>query len=133
MQARSQRHIPTVFNNVPTHDYLGVLRGDNESSKKVVDFLKFKKEELARATGVAKSSIRYDERMPVELAERLQEIGVICSLVAEYFKGDIEKTALWFRLKNPLLGDISPRDMIRAGRYEKLVKFIQNALAGNTP
>jgi len=28
-------------------------------------------------------------------------------------------------------GGISPRDMICFGRYQKLEKFIQNALAGN--
>jgi hypothetical protein len=34
---------------------------------------------------------------------------------------------LWFKTRNPLLGDISPRDMIRLGRFERLRKFIINA------
>lgn len=131
MQVRAQ--VPPAFNNIPAHDYLGILHENKDSQKKIVNFLHLTKEDLARATGIAKASIRYDERMPSELSDRLREIGVICGLVAEYFKGDIEKTALWFKLKNPLLGDISPRDMIRFGRYQKLVKFIRNALAGNTP
>jgi hypothetical protein len=38
---------------------------------------------------------------------------------------------LWFQTKNPLLGNISPRDMIRYGRYEKLRRFIMNALEDN--
>jgi hypothetical protein len=52
-------------------------------------------------------------------------------LVAQFFGGDAAKTALWFKTKNPLLGDISPRDMIRYGRYEKLRRFIMNALDDN--
>lgn len=122
----------TIFNTVPTHDYLGLLKED-DSSKKVVDFLDFTKEDVASATGLPKASIRYDERIPSELAERLLEIGIVCELVADYFKGDLRKTALWFRIKNPALGNIAPRDMIRFGRYQKLIKFVQNALAGNLP
>jgi len=34
----------------------------------------------------------------------------------------------WFKARNPLLGDVSPRDMIRLGRYEKLRKFIISAM-----
>lgn len=130
MHARQTSH--TIFNTVPTHDYLGFLKEDN-SSKKVVDFLGLTKDEVAKATRLPKASIRYDDRMPSELVQRLQEIGVICELVAEYFKGDPRKTALWFQMSNPSLGNMSPRDMIRFGRYQKLVKFVQNALAGNTP
>lgn len=122
-----------IFNTVPTHDYLGILKEEDDSSKKVVDFLELSKEDVAKATNLPKSSIRYDERIPSELAQRLLEIGIICELVADYFKGDLRKTALWFRIKNPALGDIAPRDMIRYGRYQKLIKFVQNALAGNLP
>jgi hypothetical protein len=38
---------------------------------------------------------------------------------------------LWFKTKNPLLGSISPRDMIRYGRYEKLRRFVMEALEEN--
>ena len=37
------------------------------------------------------------------------------------------------RQSNPLLGDISPRDMIRLGRFERLRKFIINAVLKQTP
>jgi len=50
-----------------------------------------------------------------------------CNLVAEFFDGDPVKTALWFRTPNPMLGDMSPRDMIRYGRYKRLQKFILEA------
>ena len=58
------------------------------------------------------------------------EIGIICELVAGYFDGDIQKTYLWFTVPNPILG-MSPRDMIRYGRYRKLLRFVKSALAGN--
>ena len=59
------------------------------------------------------------------------EIANIAQLVAQYFEGDTAKTALWFRTKNPLFGSISPRDMIRFGRYEKLRRFVTEALGQN--
>jgi len=49
-------------------------------------------------------------------------------MVAKFFDGDTDKTVLWFKARNPLLGDISPKEMIRLGRYERLRKFIINAL-----
>ncbi len=49
-------------------------------------------------------------------------------LVALAFDGDDHKAAIWFRTKNPLLGDISPRDMIRLGRFDRLRKFILSAM-----
>lgn len=118
-----------IFNTIPPHNYLGLL-GEN-TPKKVVIFLNLSTNEVSKAMGVSKKSVRYDEKIPRELAQHLQEIAIICELVAGYFNGDIQKTALWFQVKNPALGGISPRDMIRFGRYQKLEKFVQNALAGN--
>ena len=126
-----QQKSSALFGNLPTEDYLGLLKGDDP--RKVVDYLKFSQGEVSSATGVPEKSVRYDKKIPQELVRRLQEIAVICELVAEYFKGDLQKTNLWLNLKNPLLGNISPRDMIRFGRYEKLHKFIQDALAGESP
>lgn len=51
--------------------------------------------------------------------------------VVEFFDGDTSRAALWFWLPNPLLGDISPRDMIRYGRYAKLQEFVTDALTEN--
>ena len=129
---RAQRNSADIFSNIPKHDHLGIFKEDN-ASKNVVDFLNLTQEDVANITGLPKASIRYDNRIPHELLQYLQEIGVTCELVAEYFKGDLRKTALWFTIKNPALGNISPRDMIRYGRYQKLVKFIRNAFAGNNP
>lgn len=128
---RNQRNNTALFGNIPKHDYLGFI--SEQDPKKVVRYLKFTQADVSSATRIARASIRYDDKMPPELLTRLQEIAMVCELVAEYFNGDLKKTALWFSLKNPLLGNISPRDMIRIGRYEKLLSFIQDALSGEAP
>lgn len=54
-------------------------------------------------------------------------------LIKKYFRGDEEKTLLWFKTKNPSLGGKAPLDMIRDGRSKKLIDFIQSSLDGNYP
>jgi hypothetical protein len=61
------------------------------------------------------------------VAERLRELANIANLVAEYFEGDVQKVGLWFELQNPMLGNISPRNMIRRGRYKRLLNFVLDA------
>jgi hypothetical protein len=117
----------TLFDTVHEKDYLKF--GDNSASN-VVKFLKFSKSEVANLTGVTANSVRYDEKIPVEVKDRLEEIAVICQLVAKHFKGNADKTALWFRTTNPFLGGVSPRDMIRIGKYKKLMQFIMDVPRG---
>jgi len=117
-----------LFDNVP-EDHLSVYK----DPARTVSLLDFGKKDVAKATNVALQSIRYDNQMPRELKERLNEWAVLLNMVAEYFKGDVKKTVLWFTLPNPLLGNHSPRDMIRFGRYKKLRRFIWNALHENKP
>ena len=59
------------------------------------------------------------------------ELTLLCEQVVGFFEGDIANAALWFQLPNPLLGDHSPRDMIRYGRHAKLQGFVMGALADN--
>lgn len=59
------------------------------------------------------------------------ELEQLCEQVVGFFEGDLTKAALWFRLPNPLLGDLTPRDMIRYGRYAKLQEFVVEAIAEN--
>lgn len=96
-----------------------------------MDFLDLDKRDVAKLAGVATSSVRFEQKIPMEVLERLQEIANICGLAAQFFNGDVAKTALWFKIENPLLGKISPRDMIRYGRYEKLHRFVMSALKEN--
>lgn len=120
-----------IFSNIPQKDYLSLFNKGEAKSSKVIDFIDFKKDDVAKATGVPSNSVRYDERMPQILKDRLREWATLLNLVAQFFEGDVEKTALWFKTPNPMLGDISPRDMIRFGRHQKLCKFILNALSEN--
>jgi len=116
----------TAFDTVPDTNHLGLL-GQGTDLRKTVDFLSLKKEEVAKVGGVSKESVRYDEKIPTELRERLLQIATVCELVAQHFKGDAQRTALWFSVPNPLLGNISPRDMIRLGRYHKVLRLVMEA------
>ncbi len=120
-----------LFNTVAKHDYLSFYKNKQPQFNRIAKFLDFKQEDVSHATGVPIKSVRYDEKMPIELRDRLCEWATLFNLVAGHFNGDITKTIQWFTIQNPLLGDISPRDMIRLGRYKKLFKFVLNALADN--
>lgn len=121
----------TLFNTVPTSDPLNFWANQGLDYSGVSKFLDFDTEELSKLGGVSRKSVRLDERIPRELKERLEQIANICNLVAEFFDGDPIRTALWFRTPNPMLGDISPREMIRVGRYKRLQKFVMQAREDN--
>lgn len=52
--------------------------------------------------------------------------------VLAYFKGDVDKAQLWFMLPNPSLGEISPNDMLRAGRERRLLQFVEESAMAET-
>ena len=118
-----------LFQTVPKRDVLGLWSRESVNARKVVEFLSLDKREIAKVAGVASASVRFDQKIPKEVRERLEEIANVIGLVAQFFDSDPIKTALWFKTKNPLLGQISPRDMIRFGRYERLLRFVLDALA----
>ncbi len=122
-----------LFRTVSRSDSLGFGTGAAFDGRKVVDFLGFKKQEVAKVAAVAPTSVRFDQKMPLDVRERLEEIANVITLVADYFDGDAGRTALWFKTPNPLLGKLSPRDMIRLGRYERLRRFVLEALAETGP
>jgi hypothetical protein len=109
-------------------DYMQFGRGSAFNPRRVPEVLDLKKADVSRLASVSASSVRYDDAIPAQVRERLEEIANTINLVARAFDGDTEKTLAWFRTRNPLLGDISPKDMIRLGRYERLRKFIINAM-----
>ena len=121
---------PELFRNVPPRDVLHLFDDGRPNAKRVVQLLNYKKEDVSVASNVPVSSVRYDVKMPEELVERIREWATALNLVANFFN-DEHKTMLWFQLPNPLLGNMSPRDMIRVGRFNKLLKFIQTALDEN--
>lgn len=120
-----------LFRTVPEHDYLNFWPGSQFDPQHVARFLELSKPDVAKIASVAPSSVRFDQKIPKDVLERLMEIANVCGLVAQFFQGNVAKTSLWFRTKNPLLGNISPRDMIRYGRYEKLRRFVMDALEQN--
>lgn len=122
-------HQRNIFSTIPKHDYLNLIH----NLANVPKFLDLEKDDISKAANISKMSVRYDTRIPAELEKFLSEVAIVCELVADHFDGDIKKTALWFKIENPALGGISPRDMIRYGRFKKLKEFIQNQMEGNIP
>lgn len=117
----------SIADHMAREDLLGLYEEGRTNYKKVADFLNLSKDDLAKIASVKKSSVRYDANIPQPVAQRLREIANIANLVAEYFEGDVNKVSLWFELANPALGNMSPRNMIRAGRYTKVLNFILDA------
>lgn len=63
------------------------------------------------------------------MSEKIER-AMILNIITTFF-GDPEKAELWMNTPNPLLGDISPDLMIKIGREDKLMKFIENAINEN--
>jgi len=121
-------HNLAITSNISQSEYLPFRDSNGELNyREIVNFLDLDKNAVSKIAGVSKQSVRYDHKIPKEVREHLNQISNICQLVAEFFDGDPEKTSLWFSTPNPMLGDVSPRDMLRFGRYKKLLKFILNA------
>jgi len=116
--------------HIARQDFLGLYHDGQPDYKRIADLVQLSKADLSKITGVAKSSVRFDATIPVPVAERLRELANIANLVAEFFNGDkdkISKVGLWFELANPMLGNLSPRAMIRGGRYKRLLNFVLEA------
>lgn len=52
-------------------------------------------------------------------------------LLRGFFGNDNFKVATWLGTPNPLLGNISPNEMINKGRIDKLIKFVETSLGEN--
>lgn len=123
----------SLFSNVTKAKRLPLYDQSGQTEPKlVVDFLKFSNADVAKISMTAVSSVRFEpNRIPEKIRTRMIEIANICELVAEHFDGDAERTVMWFREKNPMLGGVSPRDMLRFGRYQKLLQIIMDFKSGN--
>ena len=117
-----------LFQTVSSHSALGLWRNDTVDARKVADFLGFDKRDVARIAGVAAPSVRFDQKMPTQVRERFEEIANVIELVAAFFDDDAVKAALWFKMRNPMLGQLAPRELIRGGRFEKLRRFVMEAV-----
>ena len=119
--------INKLFNSVP-NDYSHFGCGEDFNAKSVATFLDLNKNEVSKITHVSSKSVRWDEKIPHAVKERMEEIAIIINSVTKIFDGDVSKTILWFKTPNPMLGCISPRDLIRLGKYEKVRKFIISSM-----
>jgi len=115
--------MPALFESIPEQDYLDLYQGNKPKFNRITNLLNLKQEEVSNATGVPMGTIRYDEKMSQQLRERLIELATLLNLVAGHFKGDQEKTLHWFGTPNPLLGYISPRDMIKVGGLKNFLNL----------
>ncbi|MFT3790388.1 MAG: hypothetical protein QM741_04775 [Rudaea sp.] len=119
-----------LFDNIP-HNQLGFWANETLKSEKVADFLDLDKADFSKIANIPVRDVRYDEHIPTILKKHMEQIAIICGLVADFFGGDAHKTALWFKTKNPMLGELSPRDMLRYGRMEKLRQIVMDARREN--
>jgi hypothetical protein len=115
-----------LFSTV-SNDNLHFWQGNTLNYQKVRDFTGLGVRDIARMTGAAQSSVRFDSKAPKEVREHLENVANICNLVFQFFQDDL-KTKLWLQTPNPMLGNVSPRDMLRFGRYAKLLRFINQAM-----
>ena len=118
-----------MFDNIYRADSLKFWANHGLDYERVRDVVGLTNDDLSRVAHVAKSSVRFDERIPPVLKERMEQIANCCLLVAEHFDGNAQKASLWFKTPNPMLGNVSPRDMIRYGRFSKLQRFVTGALS----
>ncbi len=123
-----------LFDTVPKDHFGFFTEGvERPAFKKLMNTLDLKKKDVSKAIGVGESAVRFDEKISAEVRERMTEWANLVNLVAAHFEGDVGKTVLWFKVPNPLLGNVSPRDMIRFGRCRKLQRFILDAMEENVP
>jgi len=119
-----------LFNTVPARDYLQFWQSGLFQPQRVARFLGLSRMELATLAGLAPASVRFDDKAPRLLRERLMDIATTCELVAETFDGNTTKTALWFKTANPQLAHSSPCDLVRRGEHDVLKQHVLEAKAG---
>jgi len=120
-----------LFASIPGKDYLLFWQAGRFQPQRVARFLGLSNSEAASLSGVAPSSVRFDRKIPHGLRDLLSEVAATCTLVAEVFGGDATRTALWFKTRNPTLGDVSPRHMIVSGRHDQLRRFVMEAVGAD--
>ena len=55
----------------------------------------------------------------------------IITIVSGYFDGDLNKASLWFFIKNPMWGGVSPHNMIEAGYEKQVLLDVKRMVAEN--
>jgi hypothetical protein len=122
-----------IFNTVPEKHYYDFYIEDGVDIKKVFKTLDLANNDLAVCLDVKPKSLRFDSRATGKIKALARRLANLLELVADNFEGNLTKVQMWFRVQNPMLGMIAPIDMIKAGRIDKLEKFIMDARMGNLP
>jgi hypothetical protein len=129
-----RQHSTDVFASLGTGALPGLWDAPGKPSlKEITRILEFTKKAVAQGARIPESKFSLAHGLPIELEDRLREWAMIIEIVAQHFDGDSERTALWFRLPNPLLGGFEPREMIRFGRANQLRRVVTDAVEGNLP
>lgn len=123
---------PQLVSHIAREDLLHLYRDGCPDYRRIAQLTKLSKTDLAKIAQVAKASVRFDAHIPEPVAEKLREIANIANLVAEFFSGDAQKTALWFEIANPMLGNISPSNLIRIGKQKRLFTYVVSARDAQT-
>jgi uncharacterized protein (DUF2384 family) len=77
--------------------------------------------------------VESDEKFSVcSVGEYSRKEASVYQLAFQFFNDD-SKTRLWLRTPNPMLGNISPCDMMRLGRHDKLLRFMTQAIEEGRP
>lgn len=50
------------------------------------------------------------------------------SRITEYFEGNVTRAELWWRIPNPVLNGLAPKDYHQSGSWKRLEKMIDDAL-----
>lgn len=61
----------------------------------------------------------------------VEQVQEMASIIKEILSP--RKASLWWRTRNPLLGNVIPQDMLATGRARKLYDFVKEAQAANAP
>jgi len=99
MTPRSSPKAPFGLFDTIAEDVLHFGTGSSFEAKKVPEILNLKREDVSRIASISVKSVRYDDAIPEQMKERLEEIANTINMVAKVFHGDIEKQAHGSKLK----------------------------------
>ena len=115
-----------LFNTVPKTEHMKFVCNEDGSvnPRELSDFLGLARADLAAIVGVSTDSVRFDDRMSIELREKIAQLANICEIVAGFFDGNQTKTKTWFVVENPCLNNRRPIEMIKSGEIRELGAMI---------
>jgi hypothetical protein len=119
-----------LFSTVPSALPLLWTEEGKVRSEEVAKVLDFSSGDFARAAQLPSKGFSLKAELPKDVEHRVREWVAVIEEVGRFFEGDVRKTALWFRIPNPLLGNIEPRLMIQYGRAQKLLQIVRSEIAG---